>query len=542
MTTKDLLEETYSAVAVNKVRSGLTMLGIVIGIASVIALQAIGQGAQGSIQSSIQSIGSNLIIVFPGTQRSFGSTVSAGRGSAQTLTPGDAEAIAGLTGVAAVSPTVSGRYQVLYRGTNTNTSVQGVVPAYPQVRNVQLDQGVFITDTDVNASSRVAVIGPQVLQDLFGNTNTTATPDMAIGTTIRIKNIDFRVVGVTKSKGGSGFNNQDDVVYVPLSSAQHFLVGNVSYVAEIDVQATDQQSMTSVQNEISSLLLSRHNISDPTQADFNVLNQADIVAAASSVTGTFTMLLAAIAGISLLVGFPNEAAIKGHKKANWHEVGCARVFVRPLRLSAVARALGRRSPRSNDKRLDRVPGQSAKPSLLQKRGGLGLTVVTVEGLLALGDELLEFISEALPRSAVCADRRIEWLRWRLSDPLGAHSVLVVRDSASSKLVGLAILKMKDYKGMRVGAVFDLIVPRNRGSARKLLLKNAIRKSRLEGCELCLMLGSPAEHNALSMISSGLFPTPKKLMFIVRAVDGTAPPHELLDIRNWHLQLIDHDVI
>ncbi len=252
--------------------------------------------------------------------------------------------------------------------------------------------------------------------------------------------------------------------------------------------------------------------------------------------------LSKAAGISLLVGFPNEAAIKGHKKANWHEVGCARVFVRPLRLSAVARALGRRSPRSNDKRLDRVPGQSAKPSLLQKRGGLGLTVVTVEGLLALGDELLEFISEALPRSAVCADRRIEWLRWRLSDPLGAHSVLVVRDSASSKLVGLAILKMKDYKGMRVGAVFDLIVPRNRGSARKLLLKNAIRKSRLEGCELCLMLGSPAEHNALSMISSGLFPTPKKLMFIVRAVDGTAPPDELLDIRNWHLQLIDHDVI
>lgn len=303
MTTQDLLEETYSAVTVNKVRSGLTMLGIVIGIASVIALQAIGQGAQSSIQSSIQSIGSNLIIISPGAQRSFGSTVSVGRGSAQTLTPGDADAIAGLTtDVAAVSPMVTGRYQVLYRGTNTNTTVDGVVPAYPQVRNVQVDQGVFITSAAVNASDRVAVIGPQVLQDLFGNANATATPDMAIGQTIRIKNIDFKVVGVTASKGGSGFGNQDDVIYVPLSTAQHFLLGNVSYYTEIDAQAVDQQSMTAAQNDITNLLLARHNITDPTLADFNVLNQASIVAAASSVTGTFTTLLAAIAGISLLVG------------------------------------------------------------------------------------------------------------------------------------------------------------------------------------------------------------------------------------------------
>ncbi|MGC9968625.1 MAG: ABC transporter permease [Minisyncoccia bacterium] len=302
MTTQDLFEETYGAVTVNKVRSGLTMLGIVIGIASVIALQAIGQGAQSSIQASIQSIGSNLLLVMPGTQRSIGSTVSAGRGSAQTLTPDDATAIGQLSGVAAISPEVSGRYQVLYRGTNTNTSVLGAVPAYTQVRNIQVAQGVFVTDADVAASSRVAVIGPTVMQDLFGTTNATATPDMAIGTTIRIKNIDFKVVGVMVSKGGSGFNNQDNMIYVPLTAAQHFLVGNVSYVTEIDVQAQDQQSMTQVQSDITNLLLARHNISDPTLADFNVLNQADIVAAASSVTGTFTTLLAAIAGISLLVG------------------------------------------------------------------------------------------------------------------------------------------------------------------------------------------------------------------------------------------------
>jgi len=297
MTTIDLWEETYSAVTVNKVRSGLTMLGIVIGIASVIALIAVGQGAQGSIQSSIQSIGSNLVMVMPGAQRSFGSTVSAGRGTAQSLTPDDADAISQLQG------DVSGRYQVLYSGTNTNTSVLGTTSAYPAVRNLQVDQGAFITDADVAASNRIAIIGPQVLQDLFNpNGTASATPDMAIGQVIRIKSIDFTIVGVTKSKGGTGFNNQDDMIYVPLTAAQHFLIGNSSYVTEIDVQAQDAQSMALVQNEITQLLLQRHNIADPTQADFNVLNQADIVAAASSVTGTFTTLLAAIAGISLLVG------------------------------------------------------------------------------------------------------------------------------------------------------------------------------------------------------------------------------------------------
>jgi putative ABC transport system permease protein len=301
MTTKDLFEETYSAVTVNKARSGLTMLGIVIGIASVIALVAVGQGAQGSIQSSIQSIGSNLIIITPGASRSFGSTVSAGRGSAQTLTPDDATAIGSVANVAAVSPEVSGRYQVIYSGTNTNTSVLGVVPAYLQVRNLQVAQGVFVTDADVNSSNRVAVIGPTVLQDLFGG-NATATPDMAIGQTIRIKSIDFKIVGVTASKGGSGFSNQDNMIYVPLSAAQHFLLGSSAYLTEVDVQAQSAAVMTQAQNDITTLLISRHNISDPTLADFSVLNQADIVAAASSVTGTFTTLLAAIAGISLLVG------------------------------------------------------------------------------------------------------------------------------------------------------------------------------------------------------------------------------------------------
>ncbi len=303
MTTQDLFRETYGAVTVNKVRSGLTMLGIVIGIASVIALVAVGQGTQSSIQASIQSLGANLIMVMPGAQKAIGSTVSAGLGSSETLTPDDATALESLQGVTAVAPEINGRYQVVYKGANTNVGVLGATPEYMQVRNVSVAAGVFVTGADVTDANRVAVIGPTVLQTLFApDATASATPDMAIGATIRIKGMDFTVVGVTASKGGSGFNNQDNMVYVPLSAAQHFLLGSEAYVTEIDIEADRQSDMTMVQNEVTDTLLQRHGISDPTQADFTVLNLADIVSAASSVTGTFTTLLAAIAGISLLVG------------------------------------------------------------------------------------------------------------------------------------------------------------------------------------------------------------------------------------------------
>ncbi len=305
MTTQDLWEETYSAVTVNKVRSGLTMLGIVIGIASVIALTAVGAGAQSSIQSSINSLGANLLIITPGASRTFGSTVSAGRGSAQTLTPDDANAIAAqVNNVAAVAQEVTAREQVVYSGQNTNTSILGTTSAYPQVRNLQVANGVFITDQDVTEGNRIAIIGPTVLQDLFGDptSNATVTPEVAMGQTIRISGQEFTIVGVTASKGGSGFSNQDNMIYVPLTAAQHYFLGSTSYLTEVDVEASSQSAMTQVQTDITNLLLERHNISDPTQADFSVLNQSDIVSAASSVTGTFTTLLAAIAGISLLVG------------------------------------------------------------------------------------------------------------------------------------------------------------------------------------------------------------------------------------------------
>ena len=296
MTVADLLEETYSALSSNKARSFLTILGIVIGIGSVIAMVAIGQGAQSSIAARIQSIGSDLVQVTPGVQGGVGSQVSSGRGSARTLTQEDANAIAKEISTAkAVAPELSGRYQITAKGKNTNTSVVGVSPTYPAVRNMEIDQGSFISDQNLLSLSKVAVIGPTVREDLFG-----ADVD-PIGQVIRIKSIEFKVVGVTKAKGGTGFGSQDDMIFIPLTSAQRFLAGD-TYVTTISVQAIDSDSMAQTQQQITDLLLSRHHISDPAAADFSTLNQADIVATASSITGTFTILLAAVAGISLVVG------------------------------------------------------------------------------------------------------------------------------------------------------------------------------------------------------------------------------------------------
>ncbi|KKU89452.1 MAG: ABC transporter, permease protein [Candidatus Wolfebacteria bacterium GW2011_GWA2_47_9b] len=296
MTIVDIIEETYSALSGNKVRSGLTMLGIIIGISSVIAMVAIGQGAQGSIQSSIQSIGSNLVLVMPGQQRGAGTQISAGRGSARSLTQGDADAIIKEVSLAkAVAPEISGRYQITSKGKNTNTSVIGTTAAYLSIRNIEIDFGSFITDQNVRSLSKVAVLGPTTRDDLFGEGVD------AVGQTIRIKNIEFKVIGIAKTKGGSGFSNPDDTIFIPLSSAQRFLAGD-TYVTTISVQAESAESMTDIQQQISVLLMERHHISDMTLADFNIMNQADIIATASTITQTFTILLAAIAGISLVVG------------------------------------------------------------------------------------------------------------------------------------------------------------------------------------------------------------------------------------------------
>ncbi|PIV51917.1 multidrug ABC transporter substrate-binding protein [Candidatus Falkowbacteria bacterium CG02_land_8_20_14_3_00_36_14] len=296
MKIRDLFAETYFALAINKGRSGLTILGIVIGIASVIAMIAIGQGAQSSIESNIQSIGSNLILVMPGFQRGVGAQVLSGRGSAQTLTRADADAIKKeVSLIKNIAPEISRRYQITAKGKNTNTQVVGTVPEYSAVRNIQVETGNFLTDSQINSNAKVAVLGPTTKEDLFG---ADVNP---IAQIIRINKIEFKIIGITKSKGGSGFSNQDDMIFVPFATAQRFLAGD-NYVTTISVEAQDQQSMAAIQQQITNLMLERHNISNPQMADFNVLNQSDIVAAATSVTGIFTILLASIAGISLLVG------------------------------------------------------------------------------------------------------------------------------------------------------------------------------------------------------------------------------------------------
>jgi putative ABC transport system permease protein len=291
----DVIEETVFSISSNKVRSALTILGIVVGIASVIVMVAIGQGAQASITSSINQAGSNLIMVMPGFGGG-GGAVRGARGGALSLTEADAEAIAAqITGVGGVSQERSSRQQVIAGANNSNTSIMGATPVYASVHSIQIAEGQFITADNVASVSRVAVLGPTTRDDLFG------AGANAIGKRVRVNGIDFRVIGVTVSKGGSGFNNQDDIIYTPLTAVQQLLAGD-SHLSQISVQAATADDMASVQQQITTLLLSRHKISIAANADFNVLSQSDIAATASTITGTFTVVLASIAAISLLVG------------------------------------------------------------------------------------------------------------------------------------------------------------------------------------------------------------------------------------------------
>ena len=296
MKISDLLEQTFFSLLANKARSGLTVLGIVIGIGSVIAMVSIGQGASGTITSSIESLGSNLLMVSPGMQRGVGQQVSAGRGGAQTLTLDDAEAIAEqIEGVKTVAPQYSTRLQITAKGTNTNTTVYGFTDTYGEVRNVEIESGSFITSAHNNAKSKVAVLGPTTAEDLFGEG---VDP---IGQTIRFSNMDFKVVGVTAAKGGSGMSNADDAIYIPLATAQQYISGN-NRVGVINIQGESQEILEQMEADITALLMTRHKITDEASIDFQIMNQADIVESASSIAGTLTILLASIAGISLLVG------------------------------------------------------------------------------------------------------------------------------------------------------------------------------------------------------------------------------------------------
>lgn len=292
----EILAEAISTLTINKLRTGLATLGIVIGIGSVIALISLGQASSQAIQSQIQSLGSNLLTVQPLGQNN--GAVRGAAGSASTLTLDDANAIKispQITTVSNVSPEYSGRSQVTTGNSNTNTQIIGVTPAYADIHKVTIDQGQFITQSQDDSLAKVAVIGPTVAEDLFGDVSG------AIGQSIRVESQTLTVIGVTTSKGGTGFQNQDDIIYVPLSTAQKQLFG-AEHLSSIAIEAKSADVMIDAQNQVGYLLLSRHHLSDPADKDFSIFNQQDLLNTVSQTTGTFTTLLAGVAAISLLVG------------------------------------------------------------------------------------------------------------------------------------------------------------------------------------------------------------------------------------------------
>ncbi len=294
MKFQDIIQETYTALSANKVRSGLTMLGIVIGIGSVIAMVSIGQGASGQIQSSIEGLGSNLLTVMPGFIQPGRGIVSSGRGSAQTLTNDDIEVLRKISDVAYVSPELQRRFQIVASPNNTNSTVIGVEPDYAQVRNVTLADGSFVSEAQVRSLGRVAVLGPTVAQDLFGEGSD------PIGKTVRINKINFKVIGVLASKGSAGFFNPDDTVFVPLTTMQKILAG-ADFLSTIAISVESKDLMPQVQEEATYALAEKHRV-DPQAPDFSIVSQADILGTLTQVTDTFTIFLAAVAGISLIVG------------------------------------------------------------------------------------------------------------------------------------------------------------------------------------------------------------------------------------------------
>lgn len=295
MEYKELLIEAVSTLRVNKMRTGLAVLGIVIGIGSVITLISLGQGSQQQITNQIQSLGANLLTVSP--QGSQNGPVRNAAGGGTTLTLDDAKAISLLkTGsIAKVSPESSGRSQVVAGKNNTNTTVNGVTEVYSDVHKLEISSGNFITNLDNDSMAKVAVLGPTTATDLFGEGSD------PIGQSIRVNGQEMRIIGITKSKGGSGFNNPDDAIYVPLNTALRIVFGR-TYLSSIAVEASSAEMMIKAQDDIGYLLLARHKLSEVAKADFSIMSQSDILSTASQVTGTITSLLGGIAAISLLVG------------------------------------------------------------------------------------------------------------------------------------------------------------------------------------------------------------------------------------------------
>lgn len=289
-----VFKEAIESLASNKLRTALTMLGIVIGVAAVVSMTAIGQGASSSITSSIESMGTNLLFV----SRAFSDDNS----NPQALTLADAEALiesGGAPSVAAVAPIVNATRTVVYGDNSTSTTIMGVTPDYASVRNTTVSSGRFISEEDLDGSSTVAVLGNDVVEDLFGSNVG------VVGQKIRIGNMLYDIVGILESSGGTATGSSDNQIIIPITTAFSRLVARSNANNEVDmiyISAVDSESMDSASSEITSILRSRHKIASDENDDFNILSQESITEAASSITGVLTIFLGGIAAISLLVG------------------------------------------------------------------------------------------------------------------------------------------------------------------------------------------------------------------------------------------------
>ncbi|MBS5751614.1 MAG: ABC transporter permease [Veillonella parvula] len=283
----------WASLVANKLRSLLTMLGIIIGVAAVIALVSIGNGVKQDIENSISSLGSNLLVVLPGAPRTPGARPS--QGSMKSLKISDYEAIAKLEGVKAASPMTNGSYVVIYQNKNWTTSVAGVNSNFQDVNNWTMTSGRFFSDKNVQNRERVAVVGQTVVKNLFADED-------PVGKEIRVKNIPFRVIGVLKSKGnGTMGNDQDDTVLIPYTTSMERVEG-IDYLLRVYVVAKDDEGIDRLQADIENLLRVRHNIKDTNLDDFNIQNMKSIMETVAQTTGTFTLFLGAVAAISLVVG------------------------------------------------------------------------------------------------------------------------------------------------------------------------------------------------------------------------------------------------
>ena len=283
----------WASLIANKMRSILTMLGIIIGVAAVIALVSIGNGVKQDIQNSISSLGSNLLMVMPGAPRTPG--VRPSQGSMKSLKVSDYQAISKLDGVKAASPYTANSYVTIYQSKNWTTTVSGVSSNFQDVNNWTMAEGRFIFSKNVENRERVAVVGQTVVKNLFAGED-------PVGKEIRVKNIPFRVIGVLNSKGnGTMGNDQDDTIFIPYTTAMERVEG-VDYLRMVYVVANDDNGIDRLQSDIENLLRVRHSIKDTNLDDFNIQNMKSIMETMEQTTGTLTLFLGAVAAISLVVG------------------------------------------------------------------------------------------------------------------------------------------------------------------------------------------------------------------------------------------------